>query len=376
MNNALKAGVATLVMGTALMATAAFAQDAAKQDAAKPAEDTGPVIVVTGSITKNPAAATASPLVVLSSEALASRGINTVSGALQSIAANNAGTLPSSWSSHGFATGASAPSLRGLNNGYTLTTFDGLRSALFPMADDGVRNFVDLNTIPDSIVDRVDILQDGASSTYGADAVAGVVNVIVKKQIVGLHVNASGGIAQRGYGAEGRFDATWGKGRLEEDGYNFYVNGEYQHNSAVYLNQRGGKWGTADQSSICDAVGSCLKNGVVNGIQGDGSYTAFDAKNSATTVGFARAYDINNTANNATSRWAQISPSTGCQGLTAKTLTPAQQGTVSPGTVCQQDLTGQYGMYSPEITRIGGNARLTANVTDRIQVYGMFNFSK
>ncbi|WP_068088433.1 TonB-dependent receptor plug domain-containing protein [Novosphingobium rosa] len=384
MNHALKTGVATLVLGTALIATSAFAQNAAPAaqgaSADKPAEDTGPTIVVTGSITKNPAAATASPLVVLSAETLTSRGINTVSGALQSIAANNAGTLPSSWSSHGFATGASAPSLRGLNNGYTLTTFDGLRSALFPMADDGVRNFVDLNTIPDSIVDRVDVLQDGASSTYGADAVAGVVNVIVKKQIVGLHVNASGGIAQRGYGAEGRFDATWGKGRLEEDGYNFYVNGEYQHNAAVYMNQRGGKWGTADQSNICDAVGSCLKNGVINGIQGNGAYTAFDAAKSATTVGFARAYDISGTtaatAANSASRWSQISPATGCQGLTAKALTPTQQGTISPSTVCQQDLTKQYGMYSPEITRIGANARLTANLTDRIQVYGMFNFAE
>jgi iron complex outermembrane receptor protein len=52
--------------------------------------------------------------------------------------------------------------------------FDGLRAAYYPLADDGTRNFVDLN-IPDEIVERIEVLKDGASSTYGADAVAGVV---------------------------------------------------------------------------------------------------------------------------------------------------------------------------------------------------------
>ncbi|MDE1916663.1 MAG: TonB-dependent receptor [Sphingomonadales bacterium] len=371
LNNVLKSSVATLVLGTALMAAPAFAQAAAKAPAtdATKADDTGPVIVVTGSITKNPAAATASPLVVLSAENLSQRGIITPSEGLQALPANNAGTLPSSWSSFGFATGASAPSLRGLNDGYTLTTFDGLRSAIYPLADDGVRNFVDLNTIPDSIIDRIDVLQDGASSTYGADAVAGVVNVIVKKEIVGFHANASGGISQRGEAGEGRFDATWGKGRLAEDGYNFYINGEYQHNSSVMMNQRGGIYGTADQSSICDGAGNCLANGIRNGIQGNGNYNGFQS----TTVGFARPYTADGSG-----QWAMITPSAGCQGLTAHTLTAAQQAAnpTAPSTVCQQDLRSQYYMYAPRITRIGANARLTANVNDHMQVYGMFNFAE
>jgi iron complex outermembrane receptor protein len=205
-----------LVLGTALMAGTAFAQTAAGSAPATndaKTDDAGPVIVVTGSITKNPAAATASPVTVLTADNLSSRGIITASDALQSLPANNAGTMPTSWSSYGFATGASAPSLRGLNDGYTLTVFDGLRSAVYPLADDGVRNFVDMNTIPDSIIESVNVLQDGASSTYGADAVAGVVDVRIKKQIVGFHANASGGISQQGDAGEARFDATYGKGR-------------------------------------------------------------------------------------------------------------------------------------------------------------------
>lgn len=378
-NHALKTGVATLVLGTALMAGTAFAQTAAgsapaTNDAKK--DDAGPVIVVTGSITKNPAAATASPVTVLTADNLSSRGIITASDALQALPANNAGTMPTSWSSYGFATGASAPSLRGLNDGYTLTVFDGLRSAVYPLADDGVRNFVDMNTIPDSIIDTVNVLQDGASSTYGADAVAGVVDVRVKKEIVGFHANASGGISQRGYGGEARFDATYGKGRLAEDGYNFYVNGEYQHNAAVMQNQRGGIWGTADQSSICDSSGNCLSNGIRNGIQGNGKYSGFGA----TTVGYARPYDL---ATGTVGQWNMITPSAGCQGLTAHNLTSSEVSKLSaatratlPTTVCQQDRTAQYSMYSPEITRIGANARLTVNVNDHIQAYGMFNFAE
>jgi iron complex outermembrane receptor protein len=70
-----------------------------------------------------------------------------------------------------------------------------------------------------------------------------------------------------------------------------------------------------------------------------------------------------------------ITPSAGCQNLTAVNLTAAQ-GTTAPSTVCQQDRTAQYSMYSPEVTRIGANSRFTANISDRIQAYAMFNFAE
>ena len=90
------------------------------------------------------------------------------------------------------AGGASGVSLRGLSVNSTLVLFDGLRAANYPLADDGERSFVDLNTIPDAIVDRIEVLKDGASSTYGADAIAGVVNVILKKQIIGIQGRVEG----------------------------------------------------------------------------------------------------------------------------------------------------------------------------------------
>src|SRR3546814_13448840 len=69
-----------------------------------------------------------------------------------------------------------------------------LRAAYYPLADDGTRNFVDLNTIPDDIIDQVQVVRDGASSTYGADAIAGVVNIITKRQFKGLTGRVEGGI--------------------------------------------------------------------------------------------------------------------------------------------------------------------------------------
>src|SRR5438270_1632482 len=206
-------------------------------------------IVITGTVSRQ--TQTASPVTVVSASNLQDRGITSVADAVQNLSANNAGADPVSWSSLGFATGASAPSLRGFNDAYTITLFDGLRSAYYPLADDGYRNFVDINTIPESIVDRIEVLQDGASASYGADAVAGVVNVIIKKEIRGVHGNASYGVSEKGDAKERRFDLTLGYGSLADQGFNIYLNGEYQKNDALYFHDRGYPYNTADQSRIC-----------------------------------------------------------------------------------------------------------------------------
>ena len=110
----------------------AQAQPQTAAAAAATAKDDGEAIIVTGSITRNPATATASPVVTLTSDDLKNRGITTVANALQTLASNNAGTAAPSWSAFGFATGASAPSLRGLNDAYTLTPVQ--RHAVCPLS--------------------------------------------------------------------------------------------------------------------------------------------------------------------------------------------------------------------------------------------------
>lgn len=343
----------------------------------QPRSDTSDV-VVTGTLFRNAAGATASPVTVLSSTDLANRGINTVADAVQSLAANNGGTLNTNWSEFGFPKGASAASLRGLTDGRTLTVFDGLRSAPYPLADDGYRNFVDINTIPDAIVDRVEVLQDGASSTYGADAVAGVINVIIKKEITGIHANVSGGISERGDAGERRADLTMGWGKLADQGWNVYVNGEFQENDPVPLSARGFPYGTSDQSSICGvsngqgsvAAGqrTCALNNVINGIQADGSYGGFV---SPTTVNFVRPYNADGTGT-----YQFLNAAAGCGSLPAVNLNAAQRASdpTAPGTACQQDTVGQYDLYSGFVQRLGANAHLTVNLGGHAQAYAMFNW--
>ncbi len=392
-HHVLRSGIASTAMGLALLATPAFADDAAPKPAEASAE-TKDVIVVTGSITRNPAAATASPVTVLSADDLSKRGFTTVSDALQTLSANNAGTIGSNWSAlGGFSTGAAAVSLRGFNDAFTLTVFNGLRMSTYPLPDDGYRGIVDLNTIPESIVERIDVLQDGASATYGSDAIAGVVNVVIKKEIQGLHINLSNGVSQHGDDGERRIDATWGIGKLSRDGYNLYINAEYQKNDPLFFSQRPGTFtASADRSHICGlangngaingqtiAAGQpvCGNNGVLNGIQFNGNYNSFQA----TQVGFVQPIDpatgmpvVSASAPGGQVPFTLLNPAAGCQGLNAVNLTLAQQASPgAPATVCQQDVTKQYAQFLPDIKRIGANLKFTKNI-GAAQAYFMVNF--
>ena len=197
-------------------------------------------VIVTGSILRRTDAETPSPVTVISAETLEERGINTVAEAVQRLSANNAGTIQQGWNTgFNFASGATAPALRGLTVQSTLSVADGLRMAPYPLADDGQRNFVDLNTIPSAIVERIEVLRDGASSTYGADAIAGVINVITKKEIQGLHIGGSCGMSEARRRRRKAHRPDLGlSASLESDGYNFYISGEYQKQDALWARDR------------------------------------------------------------------------------------------------------------------------------------------
>ena len=112
-------------------------------------------VVVTGSILRRKNLETDAPLTIQSQVELQNRGITTVQDAIQDLSGNNSGALPNNFGG-AFAHAASGASLRGLTTNSTLVLVNGLRTAYYPLSDDGVRNFVDLNTIPDFILDRVE----------------------------------------------------------------------------------------------------------------------------------------------------------------------------------------------------------------------------
>lgn len=173
----LKMGAAPLVLGLALMSAPAFAQDA--EEGAEEA------IVVTGTRIPQPNLESVSPVTVVSGEDIKLQGttkIEDILNSLPSVFASQASTL-----SNG-ADGTASVDLRGLGTARTLSLVNGRR--LIPGDPSPTSgSAADINIIPASILKRVDVLTGGASSTYGADAVAGVVNFIVDTEFTGIRID-------------------------------------------------------------------------------------------------------------------------------------------------------------------------------------------
>jgi len=138
------------------------------------------------------------------------RGATTIQSVLQSLPQNVGSFTPAMRVGWSEIPGASSVNLRGLGENNTLVLIDGQRQVPFPLAKSGTSNFVDINSVPLAAVDRIEILRDGASATYGADAIAGVVNIILKDEYNGADLYTHYGITQRGDGAEYRASLTGG----------------------------------------------------------------------------------------------------------------------------------------------------------------------
>jgi len=199
----------------------------------------GPIqrVEVTGSSIKRASVETASPIQVITREDIAKSGKGTVAEYLQTLTADGAGSLPTGFG-NGFAAGSTAISLRGLGATSTLVLLNGRRMAPFARADDGQKSFTDLSTVPMEAVERIEVLKDGASATYGADAIAGVVNIILRKDFTGLAVKAEAGTSRYGDGEQAKLAVTWGKGSLDEDGYNWLINAEVFGNKELMNSDR------------------------------------------------------------------------------------------------------------------------------------------
>ncbi|MBZ9612615.1 TonB-dependent receptor domain-containing protein [Rheinheimera maricola] len=154
-------------------------------------------IQVTGSRIKGVDLEGTQPLVVISADDIKNSGASTIYDLLKDVAQLRGGsgtfsTSESGATSNSTPAGQAAASLRGLGPAATLTLINGRRVAASSFAA-GTQNFVDINSIPLAAIERVEVLATGASAIYGADAVAGVINYILKKDYQGAEVNASYG---------------------------------------------------------------------------------------------------------------------------------------------------------------------------------------
>jgi outer membrane receptor for ferrienterochelin and colicin len=140
-------------------------------------------LTITGSPIKQTILEGASPIKSVSREELTNSGHNTLQDFFRTLtisAANNADD-----NNNSFANGTSTLNLRGLGGNATLVLVNGRRVASYGQGQNITQSFVDLNSIPVTAIESVDILKDGASAIYGADAVAGVVNIILRKNYQG-----------------------------------------------------------------------------------------------------------------------------------------------------------------------------------------------
>ncbi|MGH6709729.1 MAG: TonB-dependent receptor plug domain-containing protein, partial [Bradyrhizobium sp.] len=194
------AGAATLVSGNAI------AQETESGDA-----KTLDRIEVTGSRIKRAEIEGALPVTVISRADIDISGKVSVAELLQSSTFNSFGSLtPASGSS---AQSFSELSLRGLGGGRTLILIDGRRAPVSPQTGEGQ----DLNSIPLAAVERVEILSDGASAIYGADALGGVVNIITRKDFNGAEITMGVSNSERGGDTESGsalFGVSGDRGRL------------------------------------------------------------------------------------------------------------------------------------------------------------------
>lgn len=190
-------------------------------------------VAVTGSSIKGVAAQSASPITVVKVDEILKQGVTTTEEALAKISANQSNFVTAS-NVGTSKTAGSAANLRALGANKTLVLLNGRRLAANAY-DSGVTN---LNIIPLAMLDRIEVLRDGASSIYGTDAIGGVINFITKKQFTGLNLTAGYQKPEQKGGEQQDYSIFGGFGDLDENGYNVFGVVDYRKGDDVMAKDR------------------------------------------------------------------------------------------------------------------------------------------
>ena len=204
-------------------------QNAMAQEQAQESSDSMEEVIVTGSRVRRVDNESASPIITIDQAAIEKTGVTTagdllqrlptVSGAAINAAVNNGG---------GF--GEANVELRGLDAKRTLVLLNGRRLGLV-----GASDATDINLIPVNLIERVDVLKEGAGAIYGSDAIAGVVNFITRKDVDGAELTASYGETSENDGKTQNVNLLWG---TSGDNYRLSINGNYNKTEAVTADAR------------------------------------------------------------------------------------------------------------------------------------------
>jgi len=232
-------------VATASTSVYAFAEEEVAQEIER--------IAVTGSRINRTDIETASPVAVISADFISQSGYSSVQEIL-SMQPAAAGMSLGSTSNNGSG-GSATVNLRGMGVQRTLVLLNGRRMVA---SGTGADSSVDLNTIPVSMIQSIEILKDGASAVYGSDAIAGVVNIITKKDFSGTEVTADGSITDKGDGESGGFSILNGS---EIAGGNLVMGLQYSNRGEVIQ---------ADRDFVPPGESSFVPEGSLGGMIPDG----------------------------------------------------------------------------------------------------------
>lgn len=237
------AGGLAIAMATGL----AGAPGLKAQDSLPPTatDDTAEAIVITGSRIRRDPLDQDQPVVFLDRSDIERTGLTSAADVLQRLPSsggalnsrfNNSGNFGNPPDGGGVGAGAAEVDLRYLGSKRVLVLVDGLRYVNGASAS-GVPGSTDLNSIPDSIIDRIEVLQAGASAIYGSDAIAGVVNIITRQQQDGLRASAQIGLFRQGDGTTQDYQLSYGFGG-NDDRTRIVIGGNYIRQDSVSSNSR------------------------------------------------------------------------------------------------------------------------------------------
>jgi len=182
-------------VGLAGLSTMAIAQE--QQSSEGNVEE----IIVIGSRIPRVKSEGPAPVTTISAQDILDQGLTSVPDILKTITQNN-GATQSPQTSNDFTPGAAQVNLRGLGPNHSLVLVNGRRIADFPLPLDGLSNFTDVSNIPVSMIERIEVLSGSSSAIYGSDAIAGVVNFVLKKDVEGVDLSYRYGTPTREGGGD------------------------------------------------------------------------------------------------------------------------------------------------------------------------------
>jgi iron complex outermembrane receptor protein len=214
--------------------TGPSADVATSSNSTKKKDDELEEVVVTGSLIPQARAEISTPVTVITAEQIETKGFATVADALQHMSFST-GSVQGGGTSASFTQGANTISLFGLDPSYTKFLIDGRPIADYPALYNGTENFVSISGIPTFLIDHIDVLPGAQSSIYGSDAIAGVINISLKKTLDGPVVDARYGWTTDGGGTDRRIGVAdgWSVGNL-----NILAGVQYENTAPIWGYQR------------------------------------------------------------------------------------------------------------------------------------------